>query len=311
VLEFAEGELLQIAQEAVSGKLRTVADSVESAGGLDAYLKPILNPVAQTGLPTGFADVDRLTGGLKKGELILIAARPAVGKSAYALNIACNIALNDPEAVVAFFSLEMTREALEKRALASVGRVNVRRAMSGEYLSTAEKEKLQNALSWLVESNLHIDDTPAMTPVQMRAKARRLKQKKGRLDLIILDYVQLAAGGKKFESRRVEVGYISRSMKAMAKELHVPVIALAQVSRQAEQRSDKRPMMADLRESGDLEADADVIEFLHREEMYDRDNEDVRGMAEIILGKNREGGTDVVKVAYMADCTLFMNLARG
>jgi replicative DNA helicase len=313
VLEYAEGELLQIAQEAVSGKLRTVADSVESAGGIDEYLKPILNPVAQTGLPTGFYDVDRLTGGLKKGELTIIAARPSMGKTALGINIAQNVAL-DSYGVVAVFSLEMTREALEKRMLASSGRVNVRRAMSGEFLSALEKEKLQGALGRLVESNIFIDDTPAMTPTQIRAKARRLKQKMGQLDLVLIDYLQLMTAGHKTESRRVEVEICSRSLKAMAKELDVPVVALAQVARSSEQRSDKRPMLADLRESGGIEQDADCVLFIHRESYYNRDEEqsqEDRAMAEIIVAKNREGPTDIARLLYMETCTLFMNLARG
>ena len=269
VLEDTEGQLLQIAQEAVAGKLRTVAESVEAAGGVDEYLEPITNPNVEMGLPTGFTDVDRLTGGLRKGELIIIAARPSMGKTAFGINIAANCAI-DHGAVVAVFSLEMTREALEKRLLASLGMVNVRRAMSGEFLSATEKEKIQIALEKLVESNLFIDDTPAMTPVQMRAKARRLKQRMGRLDLVLIDYLQLMSGGGKFESRRIEVEYCSRSLKGMAKELGVPVIALAQVGRSSEQRADKRPMLADLREAGGIEQDADIVQFIHRESYYNQ-----------------------------------------
>jgi replicative DNA helicase len=312
VLEDAEEQLLEIAQEAVTGKLRTVADSVEHAGGLDEYLRPVLNPVEQTGLPTGFYDVDRLTGGLKKGELTIIAARPSMGKTAMGINIASNVAL-DSNGIVAVFSLEMSREALEKRLLASNGRVNVRRAMSGEFLSTLEKEKLQSALGRLVESNIFIDDTPAMTPTQIRAKARRLKQKMGRLDLVLIDYLQLMTAGHRTESRRIEVEICSRALKAMAKELDVPVIALAQVGRSSEQRADKRPVLADLREAGGIEQDADVVEFIHRESYYNRDEEQSdaeRAMAEVIVAKNREGPTDVARLIYMATCTLFMNMAR-
>ena len=308
-----EGQMLEVAQKAVSGNLRSVANSVEIAGGFDPYLKPIINAEVQQGMPTGFVDVDRVTGGLRRGELIIIAARPSMGKTAMGINIAANCAL-DQGAVVAFFSLEMTRQALEKRLLASNGRVNVRRAMSGEFLSTMEKEKLSEALVRLVESELYIDDTPAMTPTQIRAKARRLKQKCGRLDLLVVDYLQLVTAGHRTENRRIEVEICSRAMKAMAKELDVPVVALAQVGRSSEQRTDKRPVLADLREAGGIEQDADIVQFIHRDSYYNRDeemSEAERAMTEIIIAKNREGPTTIERILYIAPFTCFMNLARG
>jgi replicative DNA helicase len=310
VLEAAEGQLLEIAQEAVSGKLRTVADSVESAGGIDEYLKPILNPVAQTGLPTGFYDFDSMTGGLKPGELVVIAARPSQGKTGMLANILQNICIGT-EAVAAFFSLEMSRDSIERRILASIARVDVRRAMSGQFLSALEKEKLQRAMSDLVESRLFIDDTAVLTPVQMRAKARRLKQREGRLDVLACDYLQLLHPGHKAANRQEEVMYISRALKQCSKELECPVIALAQLNRSNEQRTDKRPVLSDLRESGQIEQDSDLVCFIHRDEYYDRDNEDVKGLADFIVAKSRSGPTGVVKLAFMPEIVRFDNLTRG
>lgn len=309
ILGRAEAQFLEVAQQAVSGRLKSVADSVAEKNGPDEYLKPVFNPELKPGLPYGFMDIDRMTGGMKKGELIIIAARPSVGKTAIAVNVATNVAL-DEGAIVAIFSLEMTRDALEKRMLASLGRVNIRRAMSGEYLSEGERYKIQDALARMVEAQLYIDETADLTIVQLRAKARRLKQKLGRLDLVVVDYLQLLKSGQKTESRRVEVEMCSRAMKAMAKELEVPVIALAQVGRSAEQRQDKRPMLSDLREAGGIEADADVVVFIHRPEMYDQENEDLKGIAEAIVSKQRDGATGVVKLGYIADCTLFTNLSK-
>jgi replicative DNA helicase len=311
VLEFAEGELLQIAQEANTGKLRTVADSVEDAGGLDPYMKPITDPDVMPGLPSGFLDLDSLIGGLKKQELFLIAARPSQGKSAWLLNLAENVCVGTDK-VAAIFSLEMSRTSLERRLLAGIARVDVRRATTGAFLSRTERDKLTEALVKLVDSGIYIDDSPSQTVTQMRAKARRLKQRVGRLDLIGLDYLQMArSGSKKYENRQVEVADISRGLKAMAKELDTSVVALSQVGRSAEQRQDKRPTLADLRESGAQEADADVVCLIHRPEYYDRDNQDLKGIAEIICAKNREGPTGVVKLAYISEFTRFVNLARS
>lgn len=311
VLEFAEGELLEIAQDANTGKLRTVADSVESAGGPDPYMKPITDPDVIPGLQTGFLDLDSLIGGLKKQELFLMAARPSQGKSAWLLNLAENVCVGSDK-VAAIFSLEMSRTSLERRLLAGLARVDVRRATTGMYLSRTEHEKLTEALAKLVESQIYIDDSPSLTVTQMRAKARRLKQRKARLDLVGVDYLQMCRGGnRRYENRQVEVAEISRGLKAMAKELDVPVVALSQVARSAEQRQDKRPTLADLRESGAQEADADVVGFIHRPEYYDRDNQDLKGIAEVIVAKNREGPTNIVKLAFIPEFTRFINLARS
>jgi replicative DNA helicase len=309
ILEDAESSLLEIAQEANSGKLKTIYQSVEEAGGTESYLRAYTDPELKPGLLTGFSDYDRMTGGLQKSELTIIAARPSLGKTSLAMNIAENVAV-DTDNVVAVFSLEMSRISLERRMMASRARVNVQRAMEGIYLGREEKTRLETALGQLVESNIFIDDSATLTPVQLRAKCRRLRQRQGRIDLVIVDYMQLMSAGVKTGSRQEEVAHVSRSLKACAKELEVPVIALAQLHRGPEQRTDKRPMLSDLRESGQIEQDADVVAFIHREEMYDRDNPDLAGLAELILAKQRNGATGIVKLAFISKLTRFDNLAR-
>jgi replicative DNA helicase len=250
---------------------------------------------------------------LQESELIIIGARPSMGKTALAINIAQNAAVHDGK-VVAVFSLEMSKESLLRRLLASEALVNSRKIQTG-FLPKEDKGKLLSALERLMESKLFIDDTPGITLPEMRAKARRLKQQEGHLDLIVIDYLQLMAGsnptGKKgFENRTQEVSSISRGLKALAKEMKVPIIAAAQLSRSNEQRiGDKKPLLSDLRESGSIEQDADVVAFIHREEYYDHDNEDIKGQAEIIIAKQRNGPTGTVKLAYLADYTRFENLA--
>lgn len=314
VLEDLESQLIDVAQSAVTGTLRTVKDSVEIAGGVDQYMGPILDPVETGGLQTGLYDFDDMIGGLKKGELMVIAARPSMGKSGLLNRILQNICVGT-EQVAGLFSIEMTRESNEKRLLASIGQVSLSKIMTGKFMSADDKRRLFAALSTLVETdNLFIDDTAALTPTQMRAKARRLKQRKGRLDALGVDYMQLMSGGKRFTNRQEEVSYISRSLKLMAKELDVPVIALAQLNRANEQRTDKRPILSDLRESGSIEADADVIAFLHRDSYYNRDeemSEYQRAVADLILAKNRNGPTGVAKLVFLSPFASFDNLARG
>jgi replicative DNA helicase len=312
VLEFAEGELLQIAQDANTGRLKTIYDSVKAAGGTEPYLKAYTDPELKPGLQTGFVDLDRMTGGLQKSELTIIAARPSLGKTSLGLNIAENVCCGT-DAVVAIFSLEMSRISLERRFMASRARVNVRRAMEGIYLGREERTKLETALMHLVEANIFIDDSATLTPIQLRAKARRLKTKQGRLDLILIDYLTLMSAGQKFQNREQEIASISRSLKACAKELECPVVAMAQLNRNPEQRSDKRPVLSDLRESGQIEQDADLILFLHREAFYKRDEDaspEEKALAEIIIGKSRNGPTGVVRLCFMDSITRFENLAR-
>jgi len=267
-----------------------------------------------TGLATHYTDFDKMTSGLQDSELIIIAARPSMGKTAWAINIAQNAAVQDGK-VVAVFSLEMSKESLLRRMLASEALVSSRKLQTGTMLRE-DRGKLMNALERLMESKMFIDDTPGISLAEMRAKARRLKQQEGGLDLILVDYLQLmtgtnATGKKGFENRTQEVSSISRGLKALAKEMQVPVVALSQLSRGSEQRTgDKKPLLSDLRESGSIEQDADVVAFIHREEYYDRENEDVKGKAEIIIAKQRNGPTGSIDLAFLSDYTRFENLAR-
>src|SRR5271170_7228883 len=266
-----------------------------------------------TGLATHYTLLDKLTSGLQPADLIVIAARPSMGKTAFAMNIAENAAVTDGK-VVGVFSLEMSREALLMRMLASHAQVDSKDLRQG-FLTKEDMRKLTRATEELSRSKLYIDDSPGISISEMRAKARRLRQTEG-LDLLIVDYLQLMSavplGGKRFENRTQEVSAISRGLKALAKELKVPVVALSQLSRASEQRGgEKKTMLSDLRESGSIEQDADVVAFIHREEYYDPENEDLQGKAEIIIAKQRNGPTGVVHLAYLADYTRFENLQHG
>jgi replicative DNA helicase len=312
VLGDVEALLADVADSAIQRGLAGIGEIVASSFGSIDKLYEQGREI--TGLATHYTDFDRMTSGLQDSELIIIAARPSMGKTAWAINIAQNAAVHDGK-VVAVFSLEMSKESLLRRLLASEALVNSRKIQTG-FLPKEDKGKLLSALERLMDSKMFIDDTPGITLAAMRAKARRLKQQEGRLDLIVVDYLQLMTGtnttGKKgFENRTQEVSSISRGLKALAKEMKVPVVALSQLSRGSEQRTgDKKPLLSDLRESGSIEQDADVVAFIHREEYYDRDNEDVKGKAEIIVAKQRNGPTGSVELAYIADYTRFENLAR-
>jgi len=254
-----------------------------------------------------------MTSGLQPSDLVIIAARPSMGKTAWAINIAENAAVRSGK-VVAVFSLEMSKESLLRRMLASQALVSARNIQQG-FIGRDDRSKLVEGLERLMESKMFIDDTPGITLAEMRAKARRLKQQQGSLDLIVIDYLQLMSGSsgqKKQENRTQEVSAISRGLKSLAKEMKVPVVALSQLSRGSEQRTgDKKPLLSDLRESGSIEQDADVVCFIHREEYYDRENEDLKGKAEIIIAKQRNGPTGSVHLAYLADYTRFENLQQG
>jgi replicative DNA helicase len=311
VLGEVEALLADVADSAIPRGLAGIGEIVASSFGSIDKLYEQGREI--TGLATHFIDFDRMTSGLQESELIIIAARPSMGKTAWAINIAQNAAIRDGK-VVAVFSLEMSKESLLRRLLASEAQVNSRKIQTG-FLPKEDKGKLLSALERLMESKMFIDDTPGISLAEMRAKARRLKQQEGRLDLIMVDYLQLMTGtnttGKKgFENRTQEVSSISRGLKALAKEMKVPVVALSQLSRGSEQRTgDKKPLLSDLRESGSIEQDADVVAFIHREEYYDRENEDLKGKAEIIIAKQRNGPTGIVNLLYLADFTLFANPA--
>jgi replicative DNA helicase len=308
------GSLLnEISDDAITGGFSDITAIVkDSFGSIDALYE---QGREVTGLATHYIEFDRMTSGLQDSELIIIAARPSMGKTAWAINIAENAAVKGDK-VVAVFSLEMSKASLLRRMLASQALVNSKAIQTG-MLMRDDRAKLINGLEKLMESKIFIDDTPGITLAEMRAKARRLKQQQnGHLDLIVIDYLQLMTGsntgGKNFENRTQEVSAISRGLKALAKEMQVPVVALSQLSRASEQRGgDKKPLLSDLRESGSIEQDADVVCFIHREEYYDRENEDLKGKAEIIIAKQRNGPTGSVHLAYLADYTRFENLAPG
>ena len=309
VLNNIEVRLAEIADDAIQRGFSGIPDIVaNSFGSIDALYE---QGREVTGLATHYIEFDKMTSGLQNSELIIIAARPSMGKTALAINIAQNCAVKDNK-VVAIFSLEMSKESLLRRMLASEAMVGSRKLQTG-FIPREDRGKLIAALDRLMSSKMFVDDTPGITLAEMRAKARRLRQQEGKLDLIVIDYLQLMTGtktgSKGFENRTQEVSSISRGLKALAKELGVPVVALSQLSRGSEQRTgDKKPLLSDLRESGSIEQDADVVAFIHREEYYDRENEDLKGKAEIIIAKQRNGPTGSVRMAYLADYTRFENL---
>jgi replicative DNA helicase len=309
VLNQVESRLMEISEHAITGGFSGISDIVRNSFGSIDKLYEQGREV--TGLRTHYSEFDKMTSGLQDSELIIIAARPSMGKTAWAINIAQNAAVKDGN-VVAVFSLEMSKESLLRRMLAGEALVGARKLQTG-FLGREDKGKLNEALERLMESKLFVDDTPGITLAEMRAKARRLKQQEGKLDLIVIDYLQLMTGSagasqKKFENRTQEVSSVSRGLKALAKELKVPVIALSQLSRGSEQRTgDKKPLLSDLRESGSIEQDADVVCFIHREEYYDRENEDLKGKAEIIIAKQRNGPTGSVNMRFLHEFTIFMD----
>ncbi|MGH9595219.1 MAG: replicative DNA helicase, partial [Edaphobacter sp.] len=312
VLNQVTGRLTEISEHAVTGGFSDISAIVkDSFGSIDALYE---QGREVTGLATHYIEFDRMTSGLQESELIIIAARPSMGKTAWAINIAENAAVRGGK-VVAVFSLEMSKASLLRRMLASQALVNSKAIQTG-MLMRDDRAKLIQGLEKLMESKIFIDDTPGITLAEMRAKARRLKQQQGKLDLIVIDYLQLMTGSNSnargFENRTQEVSAISRGLKALAKEMRVPVVALSQLSRASEQRGgDKKPLLSDLRESGSIEQDADVVCFIHREEYYDRENEDLKGKAEIIIAKQRNGPTGVVHLNYLADFTRFADPYPG
>jgi replicative DNA helicase len=310
VLNDVEARLAEVADSAIQRGFSNIPEIVaNSFGSIDALYE---QGREVTGLATHYIEFDKMTSGLQNSELIIIAARPSMGKTAWAINIAQNCAVKDGK-VVAVFSLEMSKESLLRRMLASEAMVGSRKLQTG-FIPREDKGKLIAALDRLMTSKMFIDDTPGITLAEMRAKARRLRQQEGSLDLIVIDYLQLMTGSSgnsktKFENRTQEVSSISRGLKALAKELKVPVVALSQLSRGSEQRTgDKKPLLSDLRESGSIEQDADVVAFIHREEYYNREDEDLKGKAEIIIAKQRNGPTGSVQLAYLSDFTRFENL---
>ncbi|MEW6611566.1 MAG: replicative DNA helicase [Pseudomonadota bacterium] len=259
-----------------------------------------------TGVPTGFVDLDERTSGLQNSDLIIIAGRPSMGKTSFAMNIAEHVAVVE-KLPVAVFSMEMPGSQITLRLLSSRGRIDQHKVRTGQ-LGVDDWPRLAHTMGELSEAPLFVEDTPALSPTELRSRARRLKREHG-LSLIVVDYLQLMQVPGRSENRTAEISEISRGLKALAKELNVPVIALSQLNRGLEQRTDKRPVMADLRESGAIEQDADLIMFIYRDEVYHKDQEDNKGIAEIIIGKHRNGPTGVVRMTFLGEYTRFENYA--
>jgi replicative DNA helicase len=306
LIDLAQSQVFEIAEQKVQSGFIGVRDIVKTSFGTIDVLFDRGQRV--TGVETGFVDLDNMTSGLQPGELIIIAARPSLGKTALALNIAAYAAAEHKK-VVGLFSLEMSKESLLIRLLCSEARIDSHKLRTG-FSSRDDWNKMTRALGRLAEAPLFIEDTPALSIMQIRAKARRLKAEKG-LDLMIVDYLQLVTGHTRFENRTQEVSFISRGLKSIAKELRVPVIALSQLSRAPEERPGHRPQLSDLRESGSIEQDADVVMFIFREDVYrhaaEGDGAEPEGKTELIIGKQRNGPTGHVPLVFLKPYTRFEN----
>lgn len=315
LLDSAESRILEISNRKKRADFTAIGDVLmDSVRQIEKLLE---NKGGLTGLPSGFADLDKLTSGLHPSDFIILAARPSMGKTAFALNIVQNVALRAHKKIggkpksVAFFSLEMSKEQLVNRMLCAEANVDSQRLRTGE-LSTDDWTHIWDACGLLSEAKIFIDDTPGITAMEMRSRARRLKAEKEGLDLIIVDYLQLMQGsGKRNTSgdRQQEVSEISRSLKALARELDVPVIALSQLSRSVESRQVKRPMLSDLRESGSLEQDADIVAFLYREDYYNPETEN-KNITELIIAKHRNGPVDTVNLFFQKQYTKFLGFSK-
>ena len=305
VLESAEQRVFKIAESGARGKKDTVSMREAVKDAFRILSERYENRGQLTGISTGFTDLDELTSGLQPSDLIIVAARPSMGKTALAVNFAEHAALKSRKAV-AIFSMEMSASQLAFRLISSLGRINQQHLRTGD-IQEEEWPRVTSAITMLSDAKIFIDDTPALSPAELRARARRLKREHD-LGLIVIDYLQLMAVPGNKENRATEISEISRGLKALAKELNIPVIALSQLNRSLEQRTDKRPVMADLRESGAIEQDADVIIFIYRDEYYNSDSTD-KGLAEIIIGKQRNGPTGMVKLTFLGQFTKFENFA--
>ena len=309
ILDNSEKKILNIVKNRKSSEFRSIKDIlIKTQSDLERLSE---NKGEITGLPTGWYDFDRLTTGLHPNEFIIIAARPAMGKTAFALNLATHVAMNQDKAV-ALFNLEMSAEQLAMRILSSLGQLDGFKLRTGNLLNQDWK-RINEAVSQLSNTNLVIDDTPGITIGEIRAKCRRLASSEKGLGLILIDYLQLISGGKNYGSnRQQEVSDISRSLKTLAMELGVPVIALSQLSRGVEAREDKRPLMSDLRESGSIEQDADIVMFLYRDDYYNKEarTEDNNSISELIIGKHRNGPTATIELLFKKNTSTFLNLRK-
>jgi len=301
----AEKSILEVSQRKNVGAFHHIKDVLVSTYDNIEIMHNRVGDI--TGIATGFAELDKMTAGFQRNDLIIVGARPSVGKTAFALNIAQNVATKTDEKV-AIFSLEMGAEQLVMRMLCAEGNIDAQRLRTGS-LTDEDWGKLTMAMGSLSNAGIYIDDTPGLRVNEIRSKCRRLKQEHG-LGMILIDYLQLVLGsGRSGENRQQEVSEISRSLKALARELQVPVIALSQLSRGVEQRQDKRPMMSDIRESGSIEQDADIVAFLYRDDYYDKESEN-KNIIEIIIAKQRNGPTGTVSLAFVKEYNKFVNLER-
>ncbi|MFC3549587.1 replicative DNA helicase [Lysobacter cavernae] len=307
ILEEAERQVLAIAQANNSGKTDFTPVNKALSEAFDVLQTRFASGGSVTGLPTGYTELDELTAGLQKTDLIILAARPAMGKTTLALNMAEYAAFRS-KLPVAVFSMEMSASQLALRLISSVGRVNAQRLRTGQ-LEDEDWSRVTSAIRQLREAKIFIDDEPGLSPVKLAAKARRLKREHG-LGLIVIDYLQLMSVPGNNENRATEISEISRSLKGLAKELQVPIIALSQLNRSLETRADKRPVMADLRESGAIEQDADMIMFIYRDDYYNKENSPDKGLAEVIIGKQRSGPTGSLKLKFFGEYTRFDNLSH-
>jgi replicative DNA helicase len=310
ILDQAEHAIFAIADDKIRDGFVSLRDLAHAS--LDTIEKLHARKELITGVPTGFTDLDEMTSGLQPSDLLIIAARPSMGKTSLVLNIAQHVGTKT-DMSVGVFSLEMSKEQLFLRMLTAEARIDAHR-LRGGFLGERDWGKLSQAIGTLSEAKIFIDDSPSIGVLEMRAKCRRLASEHG-LNLVIIDYIQLMQGRGKFENRTLELASISRSLKGLAKELNVPIVVLSQLSRAPEARSDHRPQLSDLRESGALEQDADVVVFIYREDVYADKNApaaaDNAGVAELIIGKQRNGPTGVVKLAFIREFTRFENLAGG
>jgi replicative DNA helicase len=310
LLDEAESKVFAIAEEGARGQagFQALPDVLGNVVTRIDELYHRDNPSDVTGVPTGFTDMDNMTSGLQPGDLVIVAGRPSMGKTAFSLNIGEHVAV-DQGLPVAVFSMEMGANQLALRLLSSVGRLDQQRLRTGR-LQTEDWPKLTAGIQRMQDAQMFIDETPALNALELRARARRLARQCGKLGLIIIDYLQLMSATTSGENRATEISEISRSLKALAKELDCPVIALSQLNRSLEQRPNKRPVMSDLRESGAIEQDADVILFIYRDEVYNPDSQD-KGSAEIIIGKQRNGPIGTVRLTFLRELTKFENFVGG
>ncbi|MBY7145136.1 replicative DNA helicase [Virgibacillus sp. NKC19-3] len=303
VLNEAEKNILEVSSRQQTGAFKTIKDVLIEVYDTIEQLHQATSDI--TGIPTGFRDLDRITSGFQRNDLIIVAARPSVGKTAFALNVAQNVAVNNDENV-AIFSLEMGADQLVQRMLCAEGNIDSQRLRNGQ-LQADDWSKLTMAMGSLSNAGIYIDDSPGIRVSEIRSKCRRLKQEDG-LGMILIDYLQLIQGtGSSRENRQQEVSEISRELKGLARELNVPLIALSQLSRGVESRQDKRPMMSDLRESGSIEQDADIVGFLYRDDYYDAESEK-ENIIEIIISKQRNGPTGSVELAFVKEYNKFVDL---